>query len=236
MKGFYKIGMLLFLFLNVVHIQAQVETNKLDEKGKKHGLWKGFYPETKHQKYEGTFDHGKEVGVFTYYDNTHLKSVIATREFNPKDNSAYTIFYDQLKNKVSEGKVVGKAYEGKWIYYHRASDVIMSTENYSNGKLEGVRSVYYPSGKIAEEMTYKNGLKNGVYKRYTESGIVIEESSYKNDEYDGVATFRGPDDGIIVSTGKFTKGKKSGKWQFFKNGKLDHEVNMSDPKSVAKMK
>jgi hypothetical protein len=28
------------------------------------------------------------------------------REFNAIDNSAYTVFYDQAKNKVSEGKVI----------------------------------------------------------------------------------------------------------------------------------
>jgi hypothetical protein len=34
------------------------------------------------------------------------KSIIATREFNVRTNSAYTIFYDQAKNKVSEGVVI----------------------------------------------------------------------------------------------------------------------------------
>ena len=144
---------------------AQSDYNKLDEKGKKHGLWKGFYTDTKNPKYEGTFDHGKEIGVFTFYDNTKTKIVIATREFNPNDNSAYTIVYDQLKNKVSEGKVVNKLYEGQWKYYHKASKSIMTIENYNKGKLEGLRSVFYPNGKIAEEMNYKEGKKNGQYKK-----------------------------------------------------------------------
>jgi antitoxin component YwqK of YwqJK toxin-antitoxin module len=40
----------------------------------------------------------------------------------------------------------------------------MTTENYKDGKLEGLRSVFYPSGKIAEETSYKQNLKRGVYK------------------------------------------------------------------------
>jgi antitoxin component YwqK of YwqJK toxin-antitoxin module len=176
------------------------------------------------------------VGTFNFFDNTKTKRVIATREFNPKENSAYTIVYDQKKNKVSEGKVVNKVSEGKWIYYHKASTVIMATENYSKGKLEGLRSVFYPSGKIAEEILYKNNLKNGIYKRYTESGIIIEESNYKNNEFDGMATFRDPDDGNIVSKGKFTNGKKTGVWQFFEKGKLVKEMNMSFPQSASKTK
>ncbi|HAT75795.1 MAG TPA: hypothetical protein DCS19_02875, partial [Flavobacterium sp.] len=170
------------------------------------------------------------------YDNTKTKRVIATREFNPKDNSAYTIFYDQLKNKVSEGKVVNKLYEGKWKYYHKASQTIMTIENYSKGNLEGVRSVFYPTGKIAEEAIYKNNLKNGIYKRYTESGIIIEESNFKNNEFDGLAIFRDADDGTIVSKGKFVNGKKAGIWQFFSKGKLVKEENMGFQKSVLKVK
>lgn len=215
---------------------AQSDFNKLDEKGKKHGLWKGFYKDTKNPKYEGTFDHGKEIGVFTFYDNTKTKIVIATREFNPNDNSAYTIVYDQLKNKVSEGKVVNKLYEGQWKYYHKASKNVMTIENYNKGKLEGLRSVFYPNGKIAEEMNYKEGKKNGPYKKYTESGIIIEESNYKNNDFDGLAIFRDADDGNIVSKGKFVNGKKAGVWQFYQGGKLVKEENMSFPQAASKTK
>lgn len=236
MGTFYKRGLFVLIFLNVFCIQAQNDINKLDDKGNKQGLWKGIYKDTKNPKYEGTFEHGKEVGTFTFFDNTHIKSVVATREFNPKDNSAYTIFYDQLKNKVSEGNVVNKLYEGQWKYYHKESKVVMTIENYKNGKLEGLRSVFYPNGKIAEEMNYKNNHKNGLYKRYTLTGIIIEESNYKNNEYDGLAIFRDADDGNIVSTGKFVKGKKAGVWQFFNKGKLAKEINMSHLKRTSKSK
>lgn len=219
------------LFLISVAVFSQNNFNKLDEKGQKTGAWKGFYENTKNLKYEGNFANGKEVGVFTFYDNTKSKRVIATREFNPKDQSAYTIFYDALKNKVSEGKVVNKLYEGTWTYYHKAAKTVMTTELYSKGKLEGLSSVFYPSGKIAEETNYKNGLKNGMYKRFTETGFVIEETNYLNNEYNGLAIFRNADDGKVVSQGKFVNGKKSGIWQFFENGKLVKEENMSFPKN-----
>ena len=234
MRAFYKKGIFVLFFLNVFCIQAQNNYNKLDEKGKKHGLWKGVYEDTKNPKYEGTFEHGKEVGVFTFFDNTKTKIVLATREFNPTDNSALTVFFDKNKNKVSEGKVLNKLHEGQWKYYHKASKSIMATENYSKGKLEGLRSVFYPSGKIAEEMIYVNNLKNGFYKRYTETGILIEESNYKNNLYDGLAIFRDAEDGTVVSKGKFVNGKKSGIWQFFEKGKMIKEVNMSYPQSSSK--
>ncbi len=236
MKTLYKNSFWVLICLNIFGIQAQNLYNKLDDKGNKDGLWKGVYEDTKNPKYEGTFEHGKEVGIFTFFDNTKTKRIIATREFNSKDNSAFTIVYDQLKNKVSEGKVVNKLYEGQWKYYHKASKMVMTIENYSKGNLEGLRSVFYPSGKIAEEINYKNNQKNGFYKRYTEAGIIIEESNYKNDQFDGLAIFRDPDDGNIVSKGKFVNGKKAGIWQFFEKGKLVKEENMSFPKNISKAK
>ena len=208
---------LISLICSVLH--AQKEYNQLDAKGLKHGLWKGVYEESKRPRYQGTFDHGKEVGLVEFFDDTLQGDVSATREFNPKDNSAYTIFYDQNKNKVSEGKVVNKLFEGEWKYYHYASTVIMTTENYKNGKLEGLRTVYFLNGKVAEQINYENNQKQGTYKKYTENGIVLEESFFRNNEYDGLAIFRN-DSGIIVSKGKFAQGIKTGVWEVFENGKL----------------
>lgn len=214
---------------------GQTETNKLDEKGNKHGVWKGYYPESKRLRYEGTFEHGKEVGMFNFYDDTKAQTVIATREFNPKDHSAYTTFYNQSKNKVSEGKEVNKLPDGLWKYYHENSKDIMTLENYKNGKLDGLRSVYYPGNILAEETNYSNGIKNGPYKKYSVKGVVLEESNYKNDQFDGKAVYKDPF-GNVVAQGIYVNGKKKGMWQFYENGKLVSEENMSKVKKVVKAK
>lgn len=222
-----------FLVLCSQTLMAQTDFNKLDAQGKKHGSWKGFYEESKRPRYEGTFEHGKEIGIFQFFDDTKAKSIVATREFHAKDNSAYTIFFDQAKNKVSEGVVLNKLFEGPWKYFHQASQTVMTIENYKGGKLEGLRSVFYPSGKIAEETNYKNNLKEGFYKKYSENGIVLEQSIYKNNEYSGLSVFKDPD-GNVVSKGQFVKGKKAGIWQFFEKGKLIKEIDMSNPQSISK--
>jgi antitoxin component YwqK of YwqJK toxin-antitoxin module len=229
-------SIIFLFFFNTLFSLAQTDFNKLDNNGKKHGVWKGLYPESKRVRYEGTFEHGKEVGIFNYYDDTKAQSLIATREFTAKDNSVYTIFYDQRKNKVSEGKQVNKLFEGQWKYYHQNSKEVMTIENYKNGKLEGLRTVFYPSTKIAEETNYSNGKKNGLYKKYSEKdAVVLEESNYKNGEYDGLAIYRDPL-GNIVAQGKYVNGKKKGIWQFYENGKLVSEENMSKVKKVVKPK
>ncbi len=225
----YKKIIIALLFLNAVLVSAQ-DFNKTDANGKKDGVWKGTYEVSKRPRYEGTFDHGKETGIFKFFDDTKKGDVIATRDFTANNGSSYTIFYDQNKNKVSEGKEVGKAREGEWKYYHKASKVLMTLENYKNGKLEGLRSVYYPNSKIAEEMNYVNGSKEGIYKKYGQNGTLLEQSTYKNNEYNGEAVFYDAD-GVVASKGKFVNGKKANMWQFYLKGKLTKEVNMSDPKS-----
>lgn len=209
------------------------ETNKVDAAGKKDGLWKGTYAESKRPRYEGTFDHGKETGVFKFFDDTKKGDIVATRDFSANDGSSYTIFYDQSKNKVSEGKEIGKAREGEWKYYHKASKVLMTVENYKKGKLEGLRTIYYPNAQIAEEMIYKNGLKEGPYKKLGQDGTLLEESYFQNNEYNGDAVFYDSDKSI-ASKGKFVNGKKAGIWKFYQKGKLVKEVNMSDPKNTNK--
>jgi antitoxin component YwqK of YwqJK toxin-antitoxin module len=221
---------IVFLLFSVTFF-AQNDINKFDENGKKIGLWKGVFEDTKRPRYEGTFDHDKEVGLFKFFDNTKASNLIATREFNTVDNSAYTIFYDVNKNKISEGKVLNKLYEGLWIYYHKSSKVIMTSENYKNGKLDGTKTIHFKSGKVAEISNYKNGILDGIYIKNDESGVALEESFYVNGELNGITIYRAPD-GLVVAKGKFRKGLKVGIWQFFENGKLESEDNYDQPNRI----
>ena len=225
-----------FCFINILllicfnsTLFSQSEFNKLDGNGYKNGIWKGVYEESKRPRYEGTFDHGKEIGLFTYFEDSKVGTVMATREFNSKDNSAFTIFFDQNKNKVSEGKVINKLHEGVWTYYHKASATVMTLENYKNGKLEGIKTINFPSGKVAELANYKNGIREGAYKKIAENGVILEESVYLNGELNGASTFKGPD-GLVVAKGLFKQGKKVGIWLFYENGKLVSKDNFDTPR------
>lgn len=230
-----KKGLFLILILQISLVLAQNSTNHLDSAGKKNGLWRGYFEESKRLRYEGTFVHGKEVGIFKYFDDTKASAVIATREFSEKDNSAYTVFYDQNKNKVSEGKVLNKLFEGEWMYYHLNSKVVMTKEWYKNGKLFGLRTVYFPDGKVAEETNYVDGSKEGSSKIYSDKGIVLEETFYQKGQYNGPAVFRDAN-GFLVSQGNFVLGKKEGIWAFYEKDKLVKKRNMSHPEPLTKAK
>lgn len=225
---------ILAVMLTVSQCSFAQGENKTDAKGQKHGLWKGYFTESKRVKYEGTFDHGKETGTFTFYDDTKAHTVVATRDFSKGNNSAYTIFYDPKKNVVSEGNVVNKLYDGEWKYYHLASKKIMTVENYKNGKLDGKRNVFYPDGKIAEEMVYTADVQNGPYKKYSTNGVVLEEVTYKNGQIEGIGIYRDPD-GTIVSKGPYVGGMKKGIWEFYEGGKLIKKEKYPVVKKFAKL-
>lgn len=212
-----------FLLFGVFIATAQDKINQLDDKGNRHGLWRGTHKESNRIRYEGIFNHGKETGIFKYFDDTKAGSVIATRDFSKGDGSCYAIFYDQKGNKVSEGKLMNKIPEGEWKYYHFESNQLMTYEFYKNGKLDGIRKVFYKDGTIAEETNYKLGIKEGASKRFSEKGQLIESHIYKNDLFDGPATYY---DGLgnKMYEGNYVSGKRVGIWKFFENNKVIKQV------------
>lgn len=201
------------------------QENQMDANGKRHGVWRGIHEESKRPRYEGTFNHGKETGTFKFFEDNVKSTLMAMRVF-AADGSCYTTFFDEKGNKISEGREVNKMHEGEWKFYHPDSKSVMSTEKYAQGKLTGVRKVFFPNGNINEETTFVNGIKEGPYKKYTEKGILLEDARYKNDQFHGPVTYKNGQ-GEIVTTGQFTNGKKTGIWKFFEKGKLVKEKNMS---------
>ncbi|WP_408084024.1 toxin-antitoxin system YwqK family antitoxin [Flavobacterium rhizosphaerae] len=199
------------------------EINKTDANGKRHGNWKGVYEESNKPRYQGSFIHGKESGTFTFYKDDEKSTIMATRVFKP-DGSSYTTFFDEKGLKVSEGKEVNRQREGEWKFYHPGGTTLMSVEHYKAGKLNGVRKVYFPDGKINEETTFVNGIQQGPYKKYTTDGVVLEESIYKNDILQGRAIFHDAR-GNIAAEGNYDAGVKTGEWKYYEDGKLVKKVD-----------
>jgi len=217
----YRIFVSFFLFLtNTLIVFGQ---NKLDEKGKKHGKWIGYHQPSKNIRYEGTFEHGVEKDTFYFYDDIKSKTVNAIRVFSENGTKVYTKFYNG-KFLVSEGAEINRKREGEWKYYHYNSKQIMTTEFYKNNELEGLRSVFYENGVLAEECFYKNGKKDGVYKKFATNRIVLEESFFVNGQNEGKIIIRDVDGKIIIK-GNYKKGLSVGIWEYYENEKLIKKVN-----------
>ena len=63
------------------------------------------------------------------------------------------------------------------IYYYQTGEVWYK-ENYSNGKLKGVKEVYYPNQKPFSTEHYKDGMLHGEKLVYDENGKVKLKENY----------------------------------------------------------
>ncbi|RZV62778.1 MAG: toxin-antitoxin system YwqK family antitoxin [Flavobacteriaceae bacterium] len=217
------------------NVFAQQSYNQFDNDGNRHGIWKKNFEDTKQLRYQGEFDHGKEVGLFKFYKLIKKKSVLtATKLFNSDSDISEVTFLASNGNIISKGKMNGKKYVGEWLYFHNDSDKVMTQENYNDdGLLHGDKSVYFNNGQLAEHMSFVNGKAEGNAKNYTEKGIVIKDFNYKNGEMHGSYKDYTPKGELIVE-GQFKNGKKHSIWRYYENGELQKEKNYSNPKTFHK--
>ena len=212
---------LLFLFSFPLLAQDKQE-NSYDEAGNRHGYWKEYYDSDMQQpKFEGEFIHGKEKGLFKFYQEG-LKQPAAIMEFDPASDTVQAKFLSQKGKTISEGKMVDQQRTGLWTYYHKNSDKVMMTETYVNGKLNGIKTTYYPNGKVAEEANYLDGEFHGSRKLFSEKGVVLEDLQYNKGELHGPAKFYNGK-GELMSEGKYKDNKHHGTWRYYENGKLVRE-------------
>ncbi|MBP92546.1 MAG: preprotein translocase YidC [Flavobacteriaceae bacterium] len=205
--------------------------NQFDADRKRHGKWKKNFDGTDVIRYEGTFEHGKEIGVFKFYKNIKEEAILtATREFNSNNNTAKVTFYGSNGIVISEGMMQNKLYIGDWKYYHSNGTQLMTFEHYSpKGLLEGEKLVYYLSGQIAENARYENGKRHGKTINYAENGTVIKEQHYKMGDLHGKAKFF-DESGTLLVEGLYKNNQKHGLWKYYENGVLKEEKDFT-PKS-----
>lgn len=223
----------LFFFYGIIcflkPLSAQEQINAFDDNGKRHGVWKKYFEGTDQLRYEGKFEHGKEVGTFKFYCDECKSQPMVVKKFSDRDNSAEVQYFTIKGKLVSKGKMIGKQREGEWLFYHENTDVVMSRENYVDGKLDGKKYTYYPNGLTTEEISYKNGVMEGENLYYGPDGTLLKKLKYVNDELHGEAIYYDAYGNVTIK-GHYKNGKKHGLWQYFKDGKVTLEETYPKPR------
>ncbi|NJW51680.1 toxin-antitoxin system YwqK family antitoxin [Salinimicrobium oceani] len=198
------------------------EVNTFDSQGNKHGKWKEYFDSGKEMlKYEGEFIHGKETGMFKFYQEG-LKQPAALMHFSPSHDTIRATYLSQRGKTISEGKLLNKQRTGTWKYYHKDLDRVMMIENYEAGKLHGDRKIFYEDGTLAEEAHYVAGELHGSRKLLSVKGVVLEDLQYVNGELHGPAKFYNGK-GVLMSEGAYKRNKHHGTWRYYEQGKLKRE-------------
>lgn len=202
--------LLLILFLAGSQISAQ-EVNKTDSQGRKHGVWKKYYPNQK-LRYEGQFDHGVEVDTFKFYfDDGSLKAINYFRD----KGVAYSRQFGGTEEAqlAAEGKYVDAKRDSTWTFYDIDGNVV-SREEYRKNLKHGKSVTYFENGKPAEVTHYEEGEKQGEWKQFYESGKPKAKGTYKNDKLQGEVTYFNLE-GKPRIKGHYHKGLMHGDWFYF---------------------
>ncbi len=96
---------------------------------------------------------------------------------------------------------------------------------WQNGKIEGIRRMYFPDGKVQTETTCANGAANGPARTFDPNGCVVRECMMKNDKRNGPQTEYWPGgtkpkrvtefkDNLVVGTAK----------EYYLSGKIKREA------------
>lgn len=183
--------------------------NQIDAQGRKHGPWTKTY-ENGQTRYQGTFEHGQEVGTFVfYYPSGELKAKNTFRN----NGKVYTRMYGQKEKLAAEGVFVNKKRDSVWTYYDRDGNVV-SREAYQNGVKDGMATAYFSNGKIAEIVEYQNGQKHGVWVQRYNNGRKRAKGKYVNGSLNGTVTYY-RQDGSVRIKGDYKNGLKHGNWYYF---------------------
>ncbi|SEL38731.1 Antitoxin component YwqK of the YwqJK toxin-antitoxin module [Aquimarina amphilecti] len=210
---------LFFVFVYMTTIGYTQKFNSFDGEGKRHGRWQKKYVNSDQLRYEGTFDHGKEIGEFKFYKPNSGTIPTATKMFSSDSDSVQVKYFTAKGKVISKGKMIGKERVGLWTYYHKGSSKIMMTEDYKAGKLHGEQKTYFENGQLTEKIIYVRGEKQGKRIVYSEKGVLIKEFTYENDQLHGITKYYDVK-GRVRIEGNYKRDRKDGIWSYYENGKL----------------
>ncbi|MBX9887653.1 MAG: hypothetical protein K2Y30_06935 [Flavobacteriaceae bacterium] len=123
-----------------------------------------------------------------------IKQIPSAKQMERKNGIWY------FNNEIYNGKFIDYYYSGKI-----QGDGIMK-----NGKLEGMRKMYFHNGKLSVERNYKNAISDGLEKEFYEDGTLKQKGIFINGKEDGVWEMYFPNGQIKQKTN-------------FKNGIVDGE-------------
>jgi antitoxin component YwqK of YwqJK toxin-antitoxin module len=110
--------------------------------------------------------------------------------------------------------------QGTWKFYAADGKNLTLKEIYDKGELNGIRTIYYPSGQRQVEETRLHGLVTGMVTNYYESGKVLSESLYHGSRQHGLyKSFH--ENGQVKEQGQYVANKRHKEWvEFDETGKL----------------
>jgi antitoxin component YwqK of YwqJK toxin-antitoxin module len=159
---------------------------------------------------------GMKTGQWTLIDNTTKMKIIANFENNlPEGEMRY---YNENDDLIAKGLMAAGIRHGKWIFYYNNEK--MTEGFYKDGvKIDTWVYDYFPEKKVhvKGQFSYTNGIKSGKIEYYRVENHPIF----------------GPDE-LLSGIGKYTRGRKTGRWIEYKQGLKGQLVETGNYTAVGK--
>jgi len=209
----------LLLTFSGLLVLPQPDYNRVDDEGRRHGPWKKFFNDGG-VRYEGTFEHGEEVGKFTFYYPDGVPAAIKEYRVGPGD--CYATMYHVNGKLFAQGSYVDTFKIGTWNYWDVQGNFI-AQEQYVDGVQDGAQYSFYTDSTIAEITHFERGTLQGEWRLYFDDGTLRAAGTYENGALSGVTEYYNPT-GDMDSKGKYYQGEKDGWWIFYENKKPVRKV------------
>ena len=196
------------------------QTNTIDKKGLKQGVWAKYYPDNKTPIYTGQFLDNKPIGEFRYFfPSGKVKAII---QHQAKNNLSYARLYFENEQLMAEGRYKEMKKDSLWINYN-SQGFIISREIYALDKLNGLRVTYYLEGQGEDEEkmltieNYKDSLLDGSFESFFIKGNIHKQGNYIKGNKEGIWLIYNPD-GQLASKANYKNDVLHG-WSYAYNSK-----------------
>jgi antitoxin component YwqK of YwqJK toxin-antitoxin module len=205
-----------------------------DRNGKLHGAYT-IWRSRRVMRVNGTFDHGKRDGLWTWRDRAGHKE----RQGNYLDgkrDGPWTEWYDD--KIVFTGSYARGKPHGEFIYYDRNENElgrftiqrgtgtmltywgkrkVASRQRLLRGTPEGPYEELTSRGNVVVEGQYRGGVKDGVWREWTPEGVQTLEQAWKRGRLDGIV--KKYVDGKVSTESTFKDGRADGPYVEYRAGK-----------------
>ncbi|TWW01929.1 toxin-antitoxin system YwqK family antitoxin [Chitinophaga pinensis] len=193
---FFSLTFFIAFISTIVFAQVPSDTNKIDNNGKKTGLWITRWRDTSNISHMEYYIDGKKNGLCKYYN----PDGDLVREIEYVNDTLHGLYRKQTPFGTDVSTFIHGKIEGlRIIYDYRKS--VMADHMYKNGLANGLSHFYYSNGRQMTESTYINGKENGTRFGYADSNK--RELRFATDFVDDIRVER-----RIYKKGKLVKTEK----------------------------
>jgi antitoxin component YwqK of YwqJK toxin-antitoxin module len=132
---------------------------------------------------EGNYDNGVHEGAWSYWhENGQLSKTVNFKKGQP--DGSWDVFRADGTLLAKRGYKNGQR-DGAWVAYNEDGKTPSVEQNYAGGKLNGVATVYFKSGKPRVQSTFKDNLRDGRMTEWDEAGRKLAEADYVAGKLEG---------------------------------------------------